>query len=310
MISLLSRDIRNYTGTFVKKYFYSTVASNIQNTEVKDSENTAEPSSFQSTEKSNDQNTSKNVSRLSEFRFIYPEFLPDPKYEFRNKIREKLERSDMLKRRKVLYIPEFYVGSILAVTTSDQYAPGKTKKFVGICIHRTYFALRATFTLRNIVDNQGVEIMYDLYNPTIVFIEVLRLEKRLDEELFYLRDADPKYSTFPFDMEPEFHPEGQPVRINTIKVKLNPPPWYVKWEQRNMNGIESTDAVDIKKRWLAKRIAQPWQKYDLMKEYRRCIPEEDQAEIWQDVDAHKDQFPTRSHVWKRNLQKAPRKVAK
>lgn len=43
-------------------------------------------------------------------RFIYPEFLPDPKYEFRNKIREKMERSDMLKRRKVLYIPEFYVG--------------------------------------------------------------------------------------------------------------------------------------------------------------------------------------------------------
>lgn len=43
-------------------------------------------------------------------RFIYPEFLPDPKYEFRNKIREKMERSDMLKRRKILYIPEFYVG--------------------------------------------------------------------------------------------------------------------------------------------------------------------------------------------------------
>lgn len=60
--------------------------------------------------------------------------------------------------------------------------------------------------------------MYDLYNPTIISIDVLRLEKRLDDELFYLRDAGPEYSTFPFDMEPEFHPEGKPVPINPIKV--------------------------------------------------------------------------------------------
>ena len=63
-----------------------------------------------------------------------------------------------------------------------------------------------------------MEIMYDLYNPTILSIDVLRLEKRLDDELLYLRDADPKYSTFPFDMEPEFHPEGAPVPVNPIKV--------------------------------------------------------------------------------------------
>lgn len=35
----------------------------------------------------------------AEYRYIYPEFLPDPKLEFRNSIREKLERLDMLNRR-------------------------------------------------------------------------------------------------------------------------------------------------------------------------------------------------------------------
>lgn len=33
------------------------------------------------------------------YRFIYPEFLPDPKIEWRNITKEKLERIDMLNRR-------------------------------------------------------------------------------------------------------------------------------------------------------------------------------------------------------------------
>ena len=45
-----------------------------------------------------------------EFRFIYPEFLPDPKIEWRNRLREKLERIDMLQRRSAIDIPEFYTG--------------------------------------------------------------------------------------------------------------------------------------------------------------------------------------------------------
>jgi len=41
---------------------------------------------------------------------VYPEFLPDPKIEWRNSLREKLERIDMIQRRKHIDIPEFYVG--------------------------------------------------------------------------------------------------------------------------------------------------------------------------------------------------------
>lgn len=34
-----------------------------------------------------------------DYRLMYPEFLPDPKIEWRNSVREKLERTDMLHRR-------------------------------------------------------------------------------------------------------------------------------------------------------------------------------------------------------------------
>lgn len=64
----------------------------------------------------------------------------------------------------------------------------------------------------------GTEIVYKLYDPTIQKIEVLKLEKRLDNELFYLRDALPEYSTFPLDMEAELLPEDSEVPINDIKV--------------------------------------------------------------------------------------------
>jgi large subunit ribosomal protein L19 len=64
----------------------------------------------------------------------------------------------------------------------------------------------------------GVEMFYEMYSPIIQKIEVLRLEKRLDNELLYLRDALPEYSTFPLDMEPEYLPEGAPIPVNPIKV--------------------------------------------------------------------------------------------
>lgn len=51
--------------------------------------------------------------------------------------------------------------------------------------------------------------MYEIYDPSINKIEVLRLEKRLDDELLYLRDALPEYSTFDSNMETEILPEGK-----------------------------------------------------------------------------------------------------
>lgn len=61
--------------------------------------------------KGNKENIPQKFS-LAEYRHVYPEFVPDPTVEFRNPIREKLERLDMLSRRAQIDIPEFYVGEL------------------------------------------------------------------------------------------------------------------------------------------------------------------------------------------------------
>lgn len=190
----------------------------------------------------------------------------------------------MLDRRVHIHIPEFYVGSILAVTSSDPHSQGKTNRFVGICIDRDCSGLRANFILRNVVDHQGLEIQYEMYDPTLQKIEVLRLEKRADEKLFYLRDALPEYSTFDFNMEPEIVQEGAPVPINDMKVKLKPRPWLERWERQDLQGVENVNELLYDKhRRLAAKRATPWEKYDLMKEYRRSISEEEQRDIYSEI---------------------------
>ncbi len=65
--------------------------------------------------------------RRREYRFGYPEFLPDCERKLRNHTRELLERKDMLARRENVMLPEFYVGSIVAVTINKppEQGPGK-----------------------------------------------------------------------------------------------------------------------------------------------------------------------------------------
>lgn len=246
-----------------------------------------------------------------DYRFVYQEFLPDPKVEWRNSIREKLERQDMLDRRANIDIPEFYVGSVLAVTCTDPHAEGKTSRFVGICILREKCGLRARCLLRNVVDNQGIEMYYDLYDPTMLKIEVLRLEKRLDEHLLYLRDALDEYSTFDMNMEPEPLPEGTPVPVNDVKVTLKPRPWYARWERFDLQGVANIDEhTNEKRRLKAEKLVTPWEKYDLMKEYRRTIPEEEQKEIFAEVYSQLHQLElTRKKMKRKRTFVKPKKLA-
>ncbi|XP_014208596.1 39S ribosomal protein L19, mitochondrial [Copidosoma floridanum] len=260
---------------------------------------------FENTKSSNDNNVSSTQDdrTLLNYRYAYPEFLPDPNMLHRNFLREKLERQDMLARRSNIEIPEFYVGSILSVTHSDKHAPGKTNRFLGICIFRKGCGLRHSFILRNVIDKMGVEVLFEMYDPTIQKIEVIRLEKRLDDELFYLRDAPPEYSTFPLDMEPEYHPEGMPIRINDMKITLKPPPWTERWERRQLEGVVGVmDLVNEKRKIKAglKIHTKPWEKYDLMKMYRETIPEEEQKAIFSEIQTKLHELELHRHKMKRS----------
>ncbi|XP_008839803.1 39S ribosomal protein L19, mitochondrial [Nannospalax galili] len=219
-----------------------------------------------------------------ERRFLSPEFIP-PRGRT-NPLKFQMERKDMLARRKVLHIPEFYVGSILRVTTADPYASGKTSQFLGICIQRSGKGLGATFTLRNTIEGQGVEICFELYNPRIHEIQVVKLEKRLDDSLLYLRDALPEYSTFDVNMKPVAHESCQEVPVNKLKVKMKPKPWSKRWERPNFNikGIRFDLVLTEEQMKEAQKWSQPWLEFDMMREYDTSKVE---AAIWKEIEDSK-----------------------
>jgi large subunit ribosomal protein L19 len=220
----------------------------------------------------------------SDFRHKYSEFLPDPNMRLRNSVLEKLMRKDMLDRRKHIFIPEFYIGSIVAITISDPHSQGKTNRFVGIVISRDETLLFAKVRLRNVIDNQGIEVEYDLYDPAIQKVECLKLEKRMDKDLRYLRDAKPEYSTIDLNMEPEIHAEGAPVPINKTVVEMKPWPWFQKWERFNLKGVEELDKyLNLWRKQQKVKHETPWEKYDLMKQYRATISEEEQSQIFSEI---------------------------
>ena len=200
-------------------------------------------------------------------------------------------------------IPEFYVGSVISVTMADPMAANeaKTSTFTGIVIDRGGTGLRAWCIVRNVIDKQGIEIMYRMYSPTIVRIETIRLERRLDDELYYLRDAPQEYSTVPLDMEPVLLAEGQNVPLNDTVVPLKPKPWTRRWELLDDLLQGYTYELDKNTRYSGKRTASFYQKrlkhdmfmnsgwhratrkYDLMLHYRNTIPVEEQDQIWEEV---------------------------
>ena len=71
----------------------------------------------------------------------------------------------------------------------------------------------------NVISVTGVEITYELYSPIILEIETLKLEKRLDDSLAYLKDAPAEYSTIPFDYPKKAHPPAKAVPVNDTIVR-------------------------------------------------------------------------------------------
>ena len=71
-----------------------------------------------------------------------------------------------------------------------------------------------------LIHTSGIEVCYDLYSPLIQKVEMIRLEKRLDDDLMYLRDAPAEYSFFPQDMKRELitQKDGRNVPVNPLLV--------------------------------------------------------------------------------------------
>ena len=133
--------------------------------------------------------------------------------------------------------------------------------------------------------------MYDIYNPTIQKIEVLKLEKRLDDNLSYLRDCPPEFSTIPFDFEPVVLPPGSKVPLNELKIKLNPKPWSQKWDRKQLKGaiVPNMNRAEHQIYRKSNNDFKPFERYDIMKHYRENIQDEDVKPIYEDVKKFEDE---------------------
>jgi large subunit ribosomal protein L19 len=96
-----------------------------------------------------------------------------------------------LERREVIKtdIPVFHVGD--SVDVHVRIKEGDKERiqiFSGICIARKGGGLRETFTVRRIVEGEGVERIFPLHSPNVTKIEVKRAGKVRRAKLYYLRD--------------------------------------------------------------------------------------------------------------------------
>ena len=85
--------------------------------------------------------------------------------------------------------PQFEVGDTVDVAT--RIVEGEKQRvqvFSGTVIMRKGRGVNATFTVRRIVNNEGVERIFPLHSPFIASVTVKRSGESRRAKLFYLRD--------------------------------------------------------------------------------------------------------------------------
>ena len=85
--------------------------------------------------------------------------------------------------------PKFKIGDTVRV--SVRIIEGEKERvqiFMGTVIGRRGSGISETFTVRRIVNNEGVERIFPLHSPKIAGVEVVRSGKVRRAKLYYLRD--------------------------------------------------------------------------------------------------------------------------
>jgi large subunit ribosomal protein L19 len=90
-------------------------------------------------------------------------------------------------------IPHFEIGDMVDVRCSIREGDKvRTQVFTGTVIARRGRGISETFTVRRIVDNEGVERIFPLHSPNVVDIKPIRSGKTRRAKLYYLRQRTGK----------------------------------------------------------------------------------------------------------------------
>ena len=85
-------------------------------------------------------------------------------------------------------IPHFEIGDTVDVRCSIKEGDKeRIQIFTGTVIARRGRGISETFTVRRIVDNEGVERIFPLHSPNVVNIKPVRSGKTRRAKLYYLR---------------------------------------------------------------------------------------------------------------------------
>ena len=97
--------------------------------------------------------------------------MPDKKQPTAHELLASIEKEQMKAE-----IPPFHVGDTLDVgVTIREAGKERVQVFTGTCIARKGDGIRETFTVRRIVQGEGVERVFPLHSPSIQSIKVGRL---------------------------------------------------------------------------------------------------------------------------------------
>lgn len=100
------------------------------------------------------------------------------------KIMEKIEQAYIKKDR-----PEFSVGDTVSVSVRiTEGQKERTQVFTGTVISRKGKGTNEMFTVRRIVNNEGVERVFPVNSPQVLEVKVVRSGHVRRSKLYYLRD--------------------------------------------------------------------------------------------------------------------------
>lgn len=121
------------------------------------------------------------------------------------KKKEQLKGQDLLRSIEQEYmkskIPHFRVGDTLDVSVKiREGGKERVQVFTGVCIGRRGGGNRETFTVRRIVEGEGVERIFPLHSPNVEGIKVVRQGRARRAKLNYLRERTGRASRVPEDL--------------------------------------------------------------------------------------------------------------
>ena len=90
-------------------------------------------------------------------------------------------------------VPHFEVGDIVDVHCRIKEGDKeRTQVFTGTVISRKGRGINETFTVRRIVNNEGIERIFPLHSPNIIDVKAVRSGKIRRAKLYYLRQRTGK----------------------------------------------------------------------------------------------------------------------